>query len=219
MTPTAAGRQCSRCQTEVVDFTRMSEVEILAFMAGRKGRRVCAFMPVPEAAHHPKRWSGPRRWLLAVVAFLSGQQVSIAALPPQPLLVEHSLVGQNPGLAMVTIRGIVIDDSLNAPVAGARVYFGETRYGTISNELGEFSFSFPPDWGPARNGMVIVKVSGVPFTLSELTVKVNVEKSVIQPPLIVIRLPSVPQRGRLIGEAVMAAPPPVALPGLRNSRR
>ena len=37
MMPTAAGHYCGRCQTEVVDFTRMSDAEVLAFMAARKG--------------------------------------------------------------------------------------------------------------------------------------------------------------------------------------
>ena len=33
MTPTAQGRHCAVCATEVVDFTRMSEAEVLAFLA------------------------------------------------------------------------------------------------------------------------------------------------------------------------------------------
>ncbi|MEL5994475.1 peptidase associated/transthyretin-like domain-containing protein [Hymenobacter segetis] len=218
MMPTADGRQCGRCQTEVVDFTRMSQAEILAFMAARKGQRVCAFMAVPVAVlHHPKRWSGPRRWLLAVAAFLSGQQVSAAALPPQPLLIGHSLVGQNPGKAMITIRGVVIDDSLNVPVAGARVYFGETQYGTVANERGEFSFSFPADWAPAKSGIIKVRVGGVPFALAGQAVEVSVKVTSAPSPL-TIRLLSIPERGFRKGKARLEEPP-VPLPGPRKSRR
>ncbi|WP_460617085.1 peptidase associated/transthyretin-like domain-containing protein [Hymenobacter ruber] len=218
MTPTAAGRQCGRCQTEVVDFTRMSQAEILAFMAGRKGQRVCAFMAVPPAVpHHPKRWSGPRRWLLAAAAFLSGQQVSAAALPPQPLRIGHWLVGQAPRQAMITIRGVVMDDSLNVPVAGARVYFGDTQYGTIANERGEFSFSFPADWAPAKSGIIKVRVGGVPFALLEQTVQVSIKETLVPAPL-AIRLLSIPERGFRKGRAILEEPP-VALHKSRKSRR
>lgn len=32
MTPTEQGRHCAVCQTEVVDFTRMTDGEVLAFL-------------------------------------------------------------------------------------------------------------------------------------------------------------------------------------------
>jgi hypothetical protein len=218
MTPTAAGRQCGRCQTEVVDFTRMSQAEILAFMAGRKGQRVCAFMAAPTVVPlHPKRWIGPRQWLLALAAFLSGQHVSAVALPPKPLLIEHSLVGQNPSQAIITIRGVVMDDSLNMPKAGANVYFGDTQYGTIANERGEFFFSFPADWAPAISGMMKVRVGGVPFALLGKTVQVSVKETLAPLPL-TIRLLSIPERGFRKGKAKLEASP-AALPGFRKSRR
>ncbi|MGY3090697.1 hypothetical protein ACVWYF_003758 [Hymenobacter sp. UYAg731] len=195
----------------------MSDAEMLAFMAGRKGQRVCAFMPAPAIVpHHPKRWSGPRQWLLAVAAFLSGQQVSAAALPPQPLLIRQALVGQNPTQAMITIRGVVLDDSLNVPEDGAKVYFGDTQYGTVANERGEFSFSFPADWAPAKSGVIKVRVGGVPFALLGQTVEVNVGGGAAPAPL-AIRLLSIPERGFRKGKAKFEESP-VALPGSRKSR-
>jgi len=41
MSPTDAGRQCQRCQTEVVDFTHMSTEEIQAFFSGLSNTAVC----------------------------------------------------------------------------------------------------------------------------------------------------------------------------------
>lgn len=71
MMPVTSGRHCAACQTDVVDFTRMTDAEVLAFMAERHGQRVCGRTLVPVRSTHPKRLKGPMRWLLAAVAFLS----------------------------------------------------------------------------------------------------------------------------------------------------
>ena len=73
----------------------MSDAEILAFMAVRKGKHVCAFMLAsPVVPHHPKRANGIRRWLLAVEALLSGQHVSVLGFAPQLPPVRISLLKQ-----------------------------------------------------------------------------------------------------------------------------
>lgn len=81
LAPTAAGWHCARCQTEVIDFTRLSEAEVLAYLAERRGQRVCAAMQVPLVPQPYKQLWGPRRWLLAVATLLGWH--SAAALPPQ----------------------------------------------------------------------------------------------------------------------------------------
>ena len=68
MAPTADGWHCAACQTEVVDFTRLSEAEILAYLAQRGRRSVCANAHAAQlAAPASGRW---RRWLLAGLALL-----------------------------------------------------------------------------------------------------------------------------------------------------
>jgi hypothetical protein len=207
MTPTVAGRHCARCQTEVVDFTRMSEGEVLAFMASRRGQSICAFMaaPVPSVPL-VKQMKGPRRWLLAAVAFLSGQPLAARGLPPQPLPVSTLFAKQNPAQRIVTIRGTVVDDSLQVPVQGARIYIGNTPYGIIANEHGEFSISLPADWEPVKSGIVQLRIGRVPFVLAEQIVEVAVKEMLAPAPLI-IRQQSVPHRGFYKGKPVIEADP------------
>jgi hypothetical protein len=214
MVPTAAGRHCASCQTEVVDFTRMNEAEVLAFMASRRGQRICAFMAAPAAPSFRfsfKRVQGPRRWLLAAMALLSGQPLAAAERPPQPLPVSL-LIAQNPTQAIITIRGVVLDNSLNVPVGGARVYIGNTQYGVIANERGEFSVSFPTNWEPAKSGSVTLRIGRQAFALLEKTVVVSVKESFSPAPLIIRQL-SEPDRWLFIkGKAVMEGSP-IPVPG------
>ncbi|WP_426060569.1 hypothetical protein [Hymenobacter sp. B1770] len=50
MSPTANGRHCAACATEVVDFTHLSDMEIMAYLARQGSRRVCALARVPRLA-------------------------------------------------------------------------------------------------------------------------------------------------------------------------
>ncbi|MBF9141492.1 carboxypeptidase-like regulatory domain-containing protein [Hymenobacter properus] len=220
MSPTAAGRHCHSCQTEVVDFTRMSEAEVLAFLAARRGP-VCAFIAapaVPAVGFSFGRAQGPRRWLLAAMTLLSGQPVAALRLP-SPLPAEV-LVRQNPAQAIITIRGVVLDDSLNVPLASAPVYIDKTPYGVITNERGEFSVTLPANWEPVKAGSVTLRIARRPFALLEKTVVVSV-KGEPAPAPVVIRQLSVPQRGFLKGKADAEGPPapvPGALFSLAASR-
>ncbi len=46
--------------------------------------------------------------------------------------------------SQTTLSGkVIIDDTTNAPVASASIYFNNTSFGTICNELGEFSLALP----------------------------------------------------------------------------
>ena len=219
MMPTAAGRHCAACQTEVVDFSRMSDAEVLAYVAARQGRRVCGYIAAPSVlpVHYKRSPSGWRRWLLAAAVLLGWRPASALGLPPQELPVRSSWPEQSTGAAMVTIRGVVLDDSLNVPVAGARIYVGNTKYGVVANARGEFSLSFPANWEPAKNGTLKLTVGRVPFALLEQTIEVKITGNPKPAPL-TIRLQSEPDRGYIRGRAVLEKPP-VALPDFRRKRR
>jgi hypothetical protein len=143
MTPTADGRHCARCQIAVIDFTRLSEAEILAYLAERRGQRVCAAMRVPVVPQHYKRPRGPRRWLLAMAALLGWQ--SAEALPPQLPPSQPPLLTPANYHTRVIISGVVLNNSLNTPLHAAYVFIKGTKYGAITNERGEFSLSFSSD--------------------------------------------------------------------------
>ena len=74
MTPTDVGRHCAACQTQVVDFTRMTDGEVIAFLRQTTpGRRCGRFRedqlgrPLLAAAMPVTGW---RRWAGAAVLLL-----------------------------------------------------------------------------------------------------------------------------------------------------
>jgi hypothetical protein len=208
LAPTEAGWHCARCATEVIDFTRFSEAEILAYLAARQGQRVCAAMRVPLVPRPYKRPRGPRRWVLAVAAFLGWQ--SAGALPPQSPPTARSFFGAAAIKGRIVIRGVVLDDSLHTPVAGAYVFVKGTKYGAVSNEKGEFTFSFAPDWKPAATGELTLEISAGHFTFESQSATVNFKDNPAPAPL-TIRLLSIPHRGFVLGK-IARMPPPVAPP-------
>lgn len=214
LTPTEAGWHCARCQTEVIDFTRLSETEVLAYLAGRHGQRVCAAILAPVVPQPYQRPRGPRRWLLAAAAFLGWH--SAAALPPQLPPHQSSLFKSVGKQARITVQGVVLDDSLNVPVQGAHVFIKGTKYGAVTDEKGEFSFSFSADWKPAETGELLLEVSAGHFTFQPQLVTVNLKESPAPAPL-TVRLLSLPQRGFIMGKAARILPP-VPPPGSHKSQ-
>ncbi|MDO7850271.1 hypothetical protein Q4S41_01590 [Hymenobacter sp. CA1UV-4] len=73
MTPTATGRHCASCQETVVDFTRMSEAEVVAFLQQHPGVSCGRFRgsqldrPLLAPARAVGGW---RRWWGATLALL-----------------------------------------------------------------------------------------------------------------------------------------------------
>lgn len=212
LAPTQAGWHCARCATEVIDFTRLSETEILAYLAAHQGQRVCAAMQVPLVPQHYKRPRGPRRWLLAVATFLGWQ--SAGALPPQLPPAPLSFFGAATIKERIVVRGVVLDDSLNTPIVGAYVFIKGTKYGAVSNEKGEFAFSFAPDWRPAATGELLLEISAGHFTFESQEVVVRFNQTFTPAPLKIPlhRFPSL-----RVGKARLIKPP-IAPPGSGKSQ-
>jgi len=208
-TPTEAGWHCARCQTEVIDFTRLSETEVLAYLAGRRGQRVCAAVHAPAVPQPYKRPKGVQRWLLAAAAFLGWQAAE--ALPPQLPPVPLPLFSAAATQERIVIRGVVLDDSLNAPIRGAYIFLNGTKYGAVTNDKGEFSFSFAPDWPLAQKGEFLLEVSAGHFTFQRQLAVVNFKESSTPAPL-TVRLHRFPLIR--VGKARLIEPP-VAPPGAR----
>jgi hypothetical protein len=211
MTPTANGRFCGSCQHEVVDFSRMSEAEVTAWLSRPSIGNVCGFfragqfapaLPVPQP-----RW---RRWLVTALALLGLEPVLTACqtTPPQNASTNGSTEQADTYAAapegQVTIRGRVLDDSTGTGVQGAEIFIGETKYGAVTDEQGNFSFTMPRDWEPVQNGAVNLRVQGSPFVFKQQVVSVKVSPA---PSALTVRLKSVEGRGQVMGRIAQHDPP------------
>ena len=211
MSPTAAGRFCATCATEVVDFTILSEAEILAFLAGQGGRPVCANAYATQVAPPPvARW---RRWALAGLALLGWQSAtSCATQPPQqpPVAATTPMPATAEQQQSIVIRGVVLDGANGPGVAGAFVFINDTQYGATTDENGRFELVLARSWEPVRAGAITLRVQGSPFVFKTQEVAVKIPAA--GPPVeLVVRMESVESRGKVMGK-IRQPEPPVAPP-------
>jgi len=211
MTPTADGRFCGSCQHEVIDFSRMSEAEVTAWLTRPNASNVCGFfragqfasvVPTPQP-----RW---RRWLVTALALLGLEPVLVACQSTAPKntstagATEQADSHVTAPEGQVTIRGRVLDDSTGLAVGGAEIFIGDTPYGAVTDEQGNFSFTMQQQWEGVQNSTVSLRVQGSPFVFKQQVVSMKV--SLASEPL-TVRLQSVLGRGQVMGRMVQHDPP------------
>ena len=203
MPATATGRHCGACATEVVDFTRLSDAEILAYLARRGSGPVCVcVLPAQLAAPVPPRW---RRWLLAGLALLGWQAPAQAGPPVLPPAAETGGNSAKPG-GQVVVRGAVIDDQNGQPVARARVFIKGTKYGTETDEQGRFELVMAEKWPPLKGGKLVLHIEASPFDFQPQDLTVALHRPA-KPVTLTVRLLSIPNRGQVMGKMARPTPP------------
>jgi hypothetical protein len=209
MTPTAAGRHCATCATEVVDFTTLSNEQILAFLARRQGEHLCINAHAAQLTAPVPRW---RQWLLAALAVLglapaaSALDNGGAALPPtQPPLADTGGRPPAPG-QQVIVRGQVLDGLDNSPVSGARVIIDGTTYGTLTDEQGHYELVMAATFEPLKKGTLTLVFSGSPFAFKPQTKVLKIARKP-KPLTLDVKLPSIEKRGQIMGKMRMPEPP------------
>jgi len=209
MSPTEAGRFCGSCRTEVVDFTSMSDAEVLAYLSARRGQHVCGRIAAPTVVpQHYKRSSGPRRWLLAALALLGWQVQPAAAGPPTPLPQLHEADAAKPGKpgAQVIVRGQVLDDQNGKGAVGVRVLIKGTNYGTTTDEQGRFELVMAANWAPLKSGKLTLHFEGSPFDFQQQDLTLNLRKHP-KPFVLKVTMKSIPDRGQVMGKMRMPEEP------------
>ncbi len=146
MTPVDKGRFCASCQKNVVDFTRSSDREVLAFL--KQNDNVCGrFFPnqLERELHIPEK-KGPVWTAAAVVAgMLSLGTTEVYAQTPPPTEQRTSQSIQNTGkpLPSPKVTGNV-KDMTGLPVPGAVVENEGNGAKTISDDNGDYSITAAP---------------------------------------------------------------------------
>lgn len=164
MTPTTTGRYCAACRTEVIDFTRMSSVEILAYWQQQQGKTVCGrlrstqILPTTAAKGLRNYWRGwlgtllttgslgtillskALAWVPANAERNSGlaNQRSTASetLARESLSTTHQANGLTADSSL--IKGVVRDARTKEPLPGIAVLVQGTHKITYTNADGKF---------------------------------------------------------------------------------
>jgi hypothetical protein len=155
MTPTDEGRFCQACTKQVVDFSTMTDQQILYYLS-KSSSNICGRMgddqlgrPLIPAAEQPKtKWW----WTLLMPLLMVFDR---AAAQKKPLLMKQGEVAMRPvdtarachdrvapviATAHYTISGTVIDEK-GVPVAGASVMAEEWGKGTMTDSQGSYTLT------------------------------------------------------------------------------
>jgi hypothetical protein len=158
MTPNEQGRFCGSCQKTVVDFSVMTNQEILDYMS-KATHSICGRAGTDQLnkdiriTENKKRFSFVYLWnlLLATLLFAKANAQVTPVKSKKPTIVkapERMLMGviaMEPepvdAVIPVTAKGFVVDSSNNEPVAGASIRIKETARGTVADSTGNFQLS------------------------------------------------------------------------------
>jgi len=174
MTPNEQGRHCMSCQKTVVDFSLMSDQEILQYISTASSSHVCGRFDndqlnktYEEKKKPPFSWR--YAWNVIVAAFLLAantataqtktlKKVTVTKKNKEPLPERRTMGIMVIFLPDMTLEGTVIDDSTGNPVSAASIRLkeeGGTGTGTAADWNGHFSFGVP---GSHRTTLVISAV-------------------------------------------------------------
>lgn len=153
MTPTKGGRHCAACSKTVIDFTLMSDGEILDIFKKAKDNPPCGHFlisqlgrPLTDTRYKPSFIKAMLQWAAAVVLLLQGmsfvslaQQVKKHSTTTQP----HKKIVKAKGLV---IKGHVFDRWSKAPIAGIAIRVKYTSITATTSQDGAFTLQLPVDF-------------------------------------------------------------------------
>lgn len=148
MTPAQQGRHCAACQKVVVDFTLMSDGQILDVLKKANGTTPCGrYLPSqldrPFVDTRPKV-SFAATMLKRAAALLLLVQSAPTAMAQQSkqntAVVTHKDSTSQYGNPPVLVKGIAINVQTNLPHANISLYIREANTTVVTDSAGQFSF-------------------------------------------------------------------------------
>ena len=149
MTPTQQGKFCASCNKQVIDFSLMSDRQILNFIAHQSGT-LCGRFDAEQLQRpliEPKIKKKKNWWMALTMPLLflfdkSEAQKIIPDTTISPIFKQPDIMGKlsyQPA-NQKTVTGKVLDTD-NKPIAYATIMLKGTKHGTVSDSSGNFSIN------------------------------------------------------------------------------
>ncbi|WP_082893406.1 carboxypeptidase-like regulatory domain-containing protein [Rufibacter ruber] len=158
MTPHSQGRYCPSCQKTVVDFTSMTDADVVEWFAKQKGETCGRFKENQlnrelVAISLPQRKWAWRAALLGITAWLSSTSAEAQSMKtgkvtqPQPTAPSVSPL-KIPAKGQSSIyKGVVLDSASLQPMPGVTVHLSGTSISILTGVQGEFQLAIPDSAG------------------------------------------------------------------------
>lgn len=151
-TPTANGGFCSSCSKNVVDFTKMSDAEVLAFFTN-KPANTCGRLRTDQLKSYSFQTAPTfnpgltllKAGFLSLMFALVAKESSANVIPQAASSVYIAetaylqIDGQRIAVEERIVKGVVRDDD-NQPMAGVSIYLKGSTDGTVTDADGKFEF-------------------------------------------------------------------------------
>lgn len=150
MTPAPGGRHCAACNKVVVDFSGLSNEEVLTKLRQASGQVCGRFRPeqVSPATVLHGSWA---RWLAAAVVALSSCE------KPNPAEIRLRQSPKVSETSSFSAQGRVLDQATGQPIAGARVVcLADSTLHATTTADGQFSLLLP---AALRDSLLIISGS------------------------------------------------------------
>ncbi|MFM2362190.1 MAG: hypothetical protein RLZZ316_1092 [Bacteroidota bacterium] len=220
MTPQAQGRFCNACAKVVVDFSMMTDKEVLDYM-NTATSNVCGRMSTEQLAKPLQAYPATRSfgwkymWSLLVGSFLmtakSYAQGKVVAQKPKttqlpPVIRMGAVAYTQPDKKSVPVKleGVVVDEN-GQPISFASVIIKGTTKGTMANEKG--FFSMPVSKINSNDNLMI---SAVGYEALHITVGsgiAEIKKDSSNEAYAILNFKMVTMKGQLLGEVVVCSYP------------
>ncbi|QIL76404.1 carboxypeptidase-like regulatory domain-containing protein [Hymenobacter sp. HDW8] len=164
MTPAAQGRHCAACDKVVVDFTRMTDAEVVQWLQHRPSGSTCGRFATQQLNRplvvapitHAPRW---QQWVAATVAVVGLQAATAPEVQAQrPISTQQHVITM--GMVAVprrveplslkplplVVRGMILDSTTQEPMPGATVLIAGTNVGVSTNADGQFELILPDEF-------------------------------------------------------------------------
>lgn len=177
MNPTQQGRFCNACAKEVIDFSTMSDSEVLNYFSSLKSEKVCGraypdqldrAITMPKEIKKAKFWY----WNYAAMFFLFFSKTSMKAQAQGLVIIAQAKkdvistqLQEKRGRLMISKSKVVagkITDKEDNPVSFASIKIKGANTGVSANDEGDFSIT-----GVTENA--ILEISATGFKTVELT--------------------------------------------------
>jgi hypothetical protein len=161
MTPAEQGRFCGSCQKTVVDFTLMSDKELLDYLS-KASQHTCGRFSNDQLnkdlkpAAIKKRFSWAYVWNIVLATFLiteanaqvtpvKKKKTEVVFPDVSPKMGDFAVVEKGEAIKQREIKGVVLDSAANMPLVGVTIMVKGTSRGVATDSLGHFKLSFDKD--------------------------------------------------------------------------
>lgn len=202
MTVAEQGRFCNSCQKVVVDFTSMSDAEVIRYFENYKGNTCGRFTSdqLERDLTYPKQQIPWLKYLLtiSIPAFLLSLKGNAQSLKPSTKVEiirdKSAAVPIDSNKKIGLISGLVLDEN-NRPLEGASVWFKGTGVGKATERDGRFYFKdvsvnttlcishvgYPPQYFPVTDSTKELTIKFTSRTTPEMSSTVVVMSGMVVP--------------------------------------